>query len=496
MTAGARTLRPLSTLLVLLLAACGGEEARAPAVDRDWTAIQERDTLVALTTFNSTSYFIYRGEPMGFEYELLAAFAGDHDLALRTVVVRDRDELVERLDAGEGDLIAARMIPTPRLQEEVAFTEPLYRTRPAVVQRSEPAGEADLPEAVDTVLDWTGLPEETPAQVRARLIGSPADLAGQEVHVAGRSPYRAVLVELSDTLTGDITIVELEGDSATDALVRQVARGEIELAVSHENVARLNSSYYDNLEVRPAIGPTHRVAWALRRGAPELRGALDAWIAEKTNDGTIERLYQKYFVDRRGFSERVESEYLTSTTGRLSDYDPLFKRHAPRIGWDWRLLAAQAFQESRLDPNARSWAGAQGLLQIMPGTAGDLGIRNVWDPEENVDGAVRYLDQLAERWSTEIPDSTERLKFVLASYNTGPGHVDDARRLTEKNGGDTTRWDDVAFWLLQKSKREVYTDPVVRYGFSRGLEPVTYVRKILDRYEHYRQFVVSGGGDS
>jgi membrane-bound lytic murein transglycosylase F len=176
-------------------------------------------------------------------------------------------------------------------------------------------------------------------------------------------------------------------------------------------------------------------------------------------------------------------------TGRLSEYDDLFRREVGQLGWDWRLLASLAYQESQFLPTARSWAGAQGLLQLMPGTARVLGVRNRYDPEENVSGGVRFLVDLTARWTPLIADPDERLRFILASYNVGPGHVDDARRLTEKYGGDSHVWENVAYWLLQKSKREVYTDPVVRHGFARGLEPVTYVAKILERYEHYRQFV-------
>jgi membrane-bound lytic murein transglycosylase F len=130
-----------------------------------------------------------------------------------------------------------------------------------------------------------------------------------------------------------------------------------------------------------------------------------------------------------------------------------------------------------------------GLLQLMPGTSRQVGVRDPYDPEANVRGAVDYLEWLEGIWDDIILDPVERRKFIIASYNTGAGHVGDARRLTAKYGGDDTKWDDVAFWLLKKSERRYYRDPVVKYGYARGLEPVTYVAKILDRYEHYVEFV-------
>ena len=147
------------------------------------------------------------------------------------------------------------------------------------------------------------------------------------------------------------------------------------------------------------------------------------------------------------------------------------------------------FQESRFEPNARSWAGAMGLLQLMPATAREVDVSDPYDPDQNVAGAVRYLEWLRETyWQERIPDEKERLKFILASYNAGSGHVMDAQRLTEKYGGDPTVWADVAYWLLQKSNEEYYNDPVVKYGYARGLEPVTYVSRILERFDHYSQF--------
>jgi membrane-bound lytic murein transglycosylase F len=481
----------LGLLLTATAAACDrGAEPRPDPVERDWAEIQAYDTLVVLTMTNSTTYFLYRGEPMGFEYELLQRFASDHDVHLRLEVSQDTLELFHQLNLGGGDLVAARLVPRMIDEEWIAFTEELYRTPPVLVQRTAPPSELDLPEVVDTVIgsETVAAPSREPQQIPVRLVSEPGQLADATVHVGSHSAYYDRLIEIQDSITGDIQIVEVEG-AANEALIRQVARGEIELTIAPENVADLRREYYTNITVQPVIGPEYRVAWAVRQNAPELLGALNAWLAEQHASGVVEQLYRKYFIDRRGYQARHEAEYLTEPTAQLSQYDDLLRQHAPEIGWDWRLLAAQTMQESRFDPRARSWAGAQGLLQLMPGTAREVGVGNVWDPEQNVRGGVRYLAGLIRTWTPDIPDEDERLKFVLASYNVGRGHVLDAQRLTEKHGGNPLVWDEVAYWLLQKSKREVYSDPVVRHGYARGLEPVTYVAKILDRWAHYRQLV-------
>lgn len=477
--------------IVVPLGACDSDDPGRP-IERDLAQIREAgDTLTALVTYNSTGYFIYRGEPMGFEYRLLLQFAEDHDLTLQVKVVRDRTRLFHLLNAGEGDVVAARVVPAPSDTPHVAYTRALYSTRATAVQREGPP---DVPEAVDTILFGEDGSERRgePVEIRARLIQRPADLAGEEVHIPRGTFFEDRLVELSDTLDEEIHVVQVDS-SSYETLLRRLAQGEIQLTIAPENIAKLREDYYTNLIVRPLLGPQEPVTWAVRSNADGLLAELNEWIGQAEASGLLRQAYQRYFVDRKGYNERVESEYLTTETGRLSEFDDLLKEHAPAIEWDWRLLASQTFQESRFDPSARSWAGAMGLLQLMPGTAREVDVSSPYDPEDNVAGAVRYLGKLTRTWQDSIPDDAQRIRFILASYNTGAGHVGDAQRLAVKHGDDPTSWEDVAYWLLQKSKRQYYTDPVVRYGFARGLEPVTYVARILDRYNHYREFVQADG---
>lgn len=511
---------------LLLLVACSDEGddftglertvSYGPPIEKDWEVIQAGDTLRVLTTYNATSYFLYRGQPMGHEYELMQHFADANDLVLQPIVVSDRDSLFFLLNHGVGDVVAARVIPGVVDTAGIAFTQAIFTTRPTIVQRTaDPDGNlpafadslieagpptADAPKAAarattpDTATSSTygNLPKLV--QLSVRPVRTPEQLADKRVHLRDDSPYYERLIELEDSISGDIYIVELEDASSEEAVIRMVAEGVINFTVAPENIAALNESYYQNLEVQPALGETHRIAWAIRKNAPQLEQVLNEFIED--NAGLRKNLYQKYYVDRQGFRERVEDAYLTSETGRLSAWDDLFRQAAPAISWDWRLLAAQCYQESRFEADARSWAGAMGLLQLMPATAREVNVNDPYDPQENVAGAVRYLQFLEDHWRDKVADDKERRKFILASYNAGFGHVADARRLTAKYGGDDQVWDDVAYWLLQKSKARYYRDPVVKYGFCRGLEPVTYVSRILDRYEHYRQFIEPEAGAS
>ena len=460
-------------------------------INRDLAQIRESGTLTVLAPYNSTTYFIYQGEPLGYEYEILRAFAKDLGVQLKMVVVTDPKSLFPLLNSGEGDLAAARLIPpTPAEGESpVSFTHALYRTEPALVQQEEPPSKAG--EGAEKALQPGPADPLPEVDINARLVTQPWQLAGRTVTLPEQSAYRRTLLELSDEISGDVHIVELGEQIQDETLAQKVARGEVQFTVMQKNLAELKEVEFKNLKVRPILGPSHGVAWAVRKNSPQLMDELNRWIEDKKEAGLFGAMYQKYFIDRRHYLERVTSEYLTSKTGKLSEFDALIKQHAVDLNWDWRLLASQTFQESRFRPAARSWAGAAGLLQLMPKTAKEFGVTNPLDPEDNVQGACKFLKWLERYWEKRIPDDGERIKFVLASYNTGAGHVEDAQRLAEKYGGNPQKWEDVAYWLLQKSTQKYSSDEVVKFGFCRGLEPVNYVTNILERFDHYKQFVVT-----
>ncbi len=480
-------------LLLLALLACkrsesgkGSEEAFpdssfVSALDQltdpvpvDLEQIRERGRLIALTRYNANSYFIYRGQPMGFEYELLTRLADHLGVRLEIRVPATWDSLFILLYRGEGDIIAANLTVTKQRAKKLAFTEHLITTRQVLVQR-KPEG-------------WRKMKLH---EIEKQLIRNPIDLIGRRVHVRRNSAYYTRLVHLSEELGGDIDIVAMPEDLETEDLIRMVARGEIDYTVADENIALINQAYYADIDVQTPLGVPQRIAWAVRPNAPQLLQAINDWLRQikSASNPTFNLIYNKYYKNRRAFRVRLRSEFFSKTGGKISPYDDLIRQYADSLGWDWRLLASQMYQESQFDPRARSWAGAVGLMQVLPSTARQYGISRLSDPRQNLAAAVRQLRWLWDYWR-EIPDEAERMKFVLASYNAGHGHVRDAQRLAQKYGRDPLRWEDnVEHFLLQKSKEKYFTDPVVQFGYCRGEEPVNYVREILERYEHYKRFI-------
>jgi len=432
--------------------------------------IRERGKLVVVTDFNSTNYFIYRGQPMGYQYQLLEELADYLGLKLEVRVNNDLDANFESLEKGDIDLIAMNLTVTNLRKQKVAFTEPHTQTRQVLVQRM-PA-------------NWKRL---NPVQLQDSLIRNQLDLAGKEIYVQKGSIYAARLHTLANEIGGDINVVEVPIEA--EQLVHMVARGEIRYTVCDENVAQVNKNYFPDLDVETAVSFPQNVAWAVSLQADDLKKEIDTWMVDFRKSSRYAVIYNKYYNNQHSVNI-VNSDYYAIGSGKISQYDEAVKKESERIGWDWRLVSSMIYQESRFNPNAVSWAGAFGLMQMMPVTARRFGISQNSSPEAQIHAGTSMIKWLDKRLEDVVPDSTERVKFVLAAYNIGLGHIQDAQRLAEKYGDNPAVWDDsVEKWLLNKAEPSYYRDPVVKYGYSRGLETYAYVREVLDRYEHYRNII-------
>lgn len=226
--------------------------------------------------------------------------------------------------------------------------------------------------------------------------------------------------------------------------------------------------------------------WQIRPSSPQLTSALSAWWQDDLRERT-QLAEQQRLAPRNRIRRLSRPPMLSREKGIICSYDGLFQRYASVAGMDWRLMAAQCYQESAFDPKAVSWAGAQGLMQIMPGTAAHLGLAAsaVYEPAQNIAAAARYLAELQVTFS-DIHERTERLCFVLAAYNGGASHVRDAMALAQQYGGNPHRWNDVDKYILLLAQPRYYRDPVVRAGYLRGSETSDYVRQIMARWSQYR----------
>lgn len=449
-----------------------GDEQEIVKNDQTLEKIKSEGKLTALTTYSGTSYFLYRGQPMGFEYEMLKRFAEHLGVELEIVVSQNIDSLFADLNSPEIDLVAHGITITSDRKEKVNFTDYLYLTHQVLVQRK--------PENWRK-MKWSAIESE--------LVHDAIELIGDTVSVRENSSYFRRLQNLSREIGGTIHIDTLPGHLSTDEIIKMVVEGKIKYTVADNNIASINASYYHILDIDVPISFSQRIAWAVHPASPELLNEINSWLAGMKEKVDYYVIYNKYFKNRRNFRKRVQSDFYSLTNNRISQYDELIKENAETVGWDWRLVASQIYQESKFEPGANSWAGAGGLMQIMPSMAEDLGIDNRMNPEQSIEGGTRYLKRLWDNFEA-IEDSVQRIKFTLASYNCGYYHVLDAQALAEMNNLDPDRWDDnVEEMILELSYPDNYNKKGIKYGYVRGIEPYTYVRQIFERYEHYRKFI-------
>ena len=243
----------------------------------------------------------------------------------------------------------------------------------------------------------------------------------------------------------------------------------------------------------PSLRPLTNAAWAVRKDSPLLSASLSQWMKEHQGDFFDYTTIRVKSSSGRTYTPRrkVSSPILNASRGQISLYDDIFKRYATQCGWDWRLIAAQAYQESTFDPQAVSYMGAMGLMQLMPATARDVGVSQseVFVPESNVRGAVKLIQKLNIHYAA-IASHDERINFILAAYNAGSGHVDDARLLAKKYGKDPNVWlGNVDAFVLKMSQAEYYNQPEVKHGYFRGSETYDYVNSIRTRWNEYKKKV-------
>jgi len=466
-----RSILHIPVLLVFLCWSCSdgkrGKSEEEMTGGTELTRILKSGKLKAVVDYNSTNYFVYQGIPMGFKYEILQHLANDMQVKLELSVNNGQEDTFRELLNGKYDMVAKNLTITADRNPHVAFTEPLEQTRQVLVQRK--------PE------NWRLMTEKA---VEVSLVRNQLNLAGKQVYVQKNSVYYKRLLNLEEETGSDIEIVQ-DSIYGMEQLIAMVAKGEIDFTVCDENTAKVNRIYYPNLDVETPVSFPQNISWAVRPDSPQWLSYLNHWIINFRLSRTYHALYRKYFESPRS-GIRFNSDYNSYTGGKLSPYDDVIREISREEGMDWRFIAAVISQESNFDAGAESWTGAYGLMQVLPESADMFKLEDYKSPEGNIRVGINLLKWLDAHFREEVPDSAERIKFSLAAYNVGLGHVQDAQRLAEKYDRIPIVWNgNVDYFLRNKSVAKYYNDPVVRFGYCRGEEPYAFVNNILDTYRHY-----------
>ena len=421
----------------------------APLLSAESTAdlgtMRKRGVIRVLVTYKRTDYFVVNGQQRGFEYELMEQFErsinkGDKKGQLHLDLVYipvPFDSLITNLVKGRGDIAAAGLTITSERRKQVAFSTPYVRNISEVVVTAK----------------------------SDQSIRSTEDLSGRVVYVLNGSSYVQHLAELSEKFKNDgrppVYIVEADPYLATEDILELVNAGIVEVTVSDDHIARLWSNVLPNIAVHEniAVNASGQIAWAVRKNNPDLLANLDEFLRSHrkgTKLGNV--LFKRYYENTRW----IQNPLSKSSQDKLEKYHALFQKYASEYDFDWLLIAALAFQESRLNPKKKSHRGAVGIMQIKPSTAKDKHVRrdNVYKLENNVHAGVKYLAFLRDRYFTS-PDFEHgaSVHFSLAAYNAGPAKVRKMRARAKKMGLDPDIW----FRNVERAAQQMVGSETTRY---------------------------------
>ncbi len=413
--------------------------------------IRERGTLRVLTRNGATTYYESQGRPTGFEYHLVKGFADQLGVKLEIIPVVGMEDIFQGLKEGRGDIAAAGLTITESRQKYLMFG----------------------PSYMDIKQFFIYNREYTPSVDRVD------DMIGKRIRVIGSSSHSEILQDLQQTHP-DLSWTESRDQEPVD-LLEMLANNQIDLTIVDSNEFYANRAFYPEFRITLAAGKPGRIAWAVAASQKHysLLAEMQVYFTSIKENGKLANLKDRFFTLNEKLSFISSHTFLDLKEKRLPKYKGLIEQVAIEYDVDWRLLAAISYQESHWNPSAKSPTGVRGMMMLTRPTAKELGVKNRLDPLQSLRGGVRYYKQLYNRLPVNI-QPPDRSWFALAAYNIGLGHLEDARVLTQKNGGDPNQWKDVKVNLPLLRQRKWYKQ--TRHGYARGDEPVRYVENIRNYY--------------
>ncbi|MCP4991835.1 MAG: membrane-bound lytic murein transglycosylase MltF [Colwellia sp.] len=426
----------------LLLTAC--DKKNAPS---SLSRILERGYINVGTIFGPTNYYTTANGFAGFEYELAKKYADSLNVELRIIPSYSLDELFIKLNTGKVDFIAAGLSITDKRLQRFRFA-PTYETISQKLVFKQ-------------------------GNIRPRKV---EDLTGKLMVLSGSS-----YVENLEALKKNHSQLTWQETTEFDSeeLLAKVLSGEIDYTVIDSNNLAINRSYYPEISIGFSIDKPEPLAWMVSKNSrDDILASLVEFFGVVHHDGTLLALDDKYYGHIEKFNYVETRTFIKAVETTLPKYQPLFEKYAQDI--DWRLLAAISYQESHWNPKARSYTGVRGMMMLTLATAKQMGIKSRLDTEQSIRGGAKYFKRMIAMMPDRIP-SPDRIWFALASYNVGFGHLNDARIITQRQGGDPDRWVEVKKRLPLLQQKKYYKS--TKHGYARGEEPVHYVDNIRRFYD-------------
>ena len=443
----------LIAVVVLLFDGCKSDSQKFYG---DLDDIIRRGQLRAVTLESAISYYTVGDEEMGFDFALAQNLADYLGVELHVVIATSEEQLKKMLRDGEADFTAYKLPTTESIRKEFLATNVETMSPVVLVQPRNKKPIRNIMQLID-----------------------------KEVYVQRKTKYCTRLRHLNDEIGGGINIKYISDTLNIEQIIYHVSKNKIPLTVADKDVAELGKKYFNNIDIGMLISIPLPKGWIVRKDAPKLDSAINAWYADISNSKYLKYTSSKY-LSRSSYFDLVVSG------GYISPYDSIFRVNAEALGWDWRFLAAMAFNESRFNPNTVSANGAIGIMQLMRRTGIKYGLNDstFLEPSANIAAATKLISSLDKMFAF-IADDTERKKVIVAAYNAGQGHIWDAIKLTEKYGGDPQKWSgNIEKYLLLKSKPKYYNDKVVKLGYFRAQHTSRFVKDVFATYNKYLSFKV------
>lgn len=481
--------------MILLAVLCSGVSAPAPAQEPgdslanvfpdifaldstdDLTAMKERKFVRALVTISRTDFFFHEGQPKGLQVELLQQLEmflnkGVSRRELRTHIVYvpvPFNELIPALNEGRGDIAAAILTITPEREKQADFITGRQMAISEILVTHK---------SVDDIKNLF-------------------DLAGRRIYVLRGSSYVEHLEEINERFIvrrlPPIEIVEADSHLLSEDIIELVNAGIVEMTVVDDFKAKLWARIFPDVVVREdvQINAGDYAGWAIRRDNPELAKSLGEFLPRVRMGSLLGNvLSERYF----GTTEYISNPLDEAEREKLDRFITLFKEYGDKYGFDWVAVAAQAYQESGFDHNAKSGAGAVGVMQLLPSTAEYIGFPEISEIDDNIHAGVKYLSFLRERYfSGPELDETDRFAFTWAAYNAGPSKVIKMRTLAEKMELDPDRWfQNVEYAALRLVGQETvkYVANIYKYYVAYSMS-----RELLSEKSEYIESIKSPGAE-
>jgi len=428
-----------------------------PVKIHDYDSIIASDTLHVVMGYNSVNYFVYKGTPMGYQYEMVQELCKDMGLFLDLTVTNDVEEAFRCVAFGKCDLLAMDLTVSENRFPDITFTNSLYGSKSFLVQKKDSTGKIPV----------TNLRQ----------------LKGKTIVIPRKTIYLKQLQRIKDSLNIDFNIIEKK-DLGTEDLANMMANGDFDFTVCDEHLARTLSAYRSELDFSLVIAEKRPLAWAVNSRSVEWENVVNQWLDNYSKKGKLHFLQSKYF-DHPVFYIYQSPDDHSLTHGKLSKYDRIIQKYSRAIDWDWRLVASVIYQESRFTENFQSPSGAFGIMQMMPATAAKFGVHYSSNVEEQIKGGIELIHYMDTAFAPFIADKNERQQVVIGAYNLGMPHFYDAFELAKKHNMTPITYQVVLECLKLKRKPKYYNDPVVKYGYINPWYMERFVHEIYARYNAY-----------